>query len=134
MEDQLFQMGNRIKIRRKELKIKQTDLAELLDISNNHMSSIETGKQKPSLDIFMKICENCKAELNDDAIFCSKCGTKMSETKPLNEKPIETEPIITQPAVVETIKPKKSKKNIFIIVGVVATILIAVLLKYSVED
>ena len=58
MEDQLIQMGNRIKLRRKELKIKQTDLAELLDISNNHMSSIETGKQKPSLDIFMKICEN----------------------------------------------------------------------------
>lgn len=58
MEDQLIQMGNRIKIRRKELKIKQTDLAELLDISNNHMSSIETGKQKPSLDTFMKICEN----------------------------------------------------------------------------
>lgn len=49
-------MGKRIKIRRKELKIKQADLAEKLGISNNHMSSIENGKQKPSLDIFIGIC------------------------------------------------------------------------------
>ena len=46
-------MGNRIKIRRKELRIK---LAEKLNISNNHMSSIENGRQKPSLDIFIQIC------------------------------------------------------------------------------
>lgn len=49
-------MGKRIKNRRKELNIKQTELAEELEISNNHMSSIETGKQKPSLDIFINIC------------------------------------------------------------------------------
>lgn len=50
------EMGQRIQKRRKELKIKQTDLAEDLDISNNHMSSIENGRQKPSLDIFVEIC------------------------------------------------------------------------------
>ena len=49
-------MGNRIKIRRKELRIKQAELAEQLNISNNHMSSIENGRQKPSLDIFIRIC------------------------------------------------------------------------------
>ncbi|MDE7271528.1 MAG: helix-turn-helix domain-containing protein [Lachnospiraceae bacterium] len=49
-------MGNRIKIRRKELRIKQAELAEMLDISNNHMSSIENGRQKPSLDTFIRIC------------------------------------------------------------------------------
>ena len=38
-------MGNRIKIRRKELRIKQAELAERLNISNNHMSSIENGRQ-----------------------------------------------------------------------------------------
>ena len=56
MELQYQAMGMRIKIRRKELKIKQADLAESLDISNNHMSSIENGKQKPSLDTFVGIC------------------------------------------------------------------------------
>lgn len=57
MEYQYKEMGNRIKVRRKELRIKQAELAEALDISNNHMSSIETGKQKPSLDIFIGICK-----------------------------------------------------------------------------
>lgn len=50
-------MGNRIKLRRKELRIKQSELAEKLDISNNHISSIENGREKPSLDILLKICE-----------------------------------------------------------------------------
>lgn len=49
-------MGNRIKLRRKELKIKQATLAESLEISNNHMSAIENGREKPSLDIFVQIC------------------------------------------------------------------------------
>lgn len=56
MEQQYIEMGRCIKLRRKELKIKQAELAEYLDISNNHMSSIENGRQKPSLDIFVGIC------------------------------------------------------------------------------
>lgn len=58
MEFQYQNMGMRIKIRRKELKMKQTELAETLGISNNHMSSIENGHQKPSLDTLIGIC-NC---------------------------------------------------------------------------
>lgn len=57
MDFQYQEMGNRIKVRRKELKIKQAELAELLEISNNHMSSIENGRQKPSLDTFIGICK-----------------------------------------------------------------------------
>ena len=50
-------MGRRIKMRRKELHIKQAELAETLEISNNHMSSIENGRQKPSLDTFIRLCD-----------------------------------------------------------------------------
>lgn len=57
MDFQYREMGLRIKIRRKELKIKQAEMAEALAISNNHMSSIENGRQKPSLDIFIGICK-----------------------------------------------------------------------------
>lgn len=57
MDFQYYEMGNHIKIRRKELKLKQAELAESLEISNNHMSSIETGRQKPSMDIFIGICK-----------------------------------------------------------------------------
>lgn len=60
MDYQYREMGNRIKVRRKELKIKQAELAELLEISNNHMSSIENGRQKPSLDTFVEICKFLK--------------------------------------------------------------------------
>lgn len=60
MNKQYIEMGNRIKIRRKELCIKQSELAELLGISNNHMSSIETGRQKPSMDTFIGICEKLR--------------------------------------------------------------------------
>lgn len=59
--DEIYRgMGNRIKLRRKELRIKQAELAVILDISNNHMSSIENGRQKPSLDTFIGICNNLK--------------------------------------------------------------------------
>lgn len=58
MEFQYKEMGKRIKARRKEKNIKQADLAEALDISNNHLSSIENGRQKPSLDTFIKICNH----------------------------------------------------------------------------
>ena len=57
MEFKYKEMGTRIKVRRKELKIKQAELAETLEISNNHMSSIENGRQKPSLDTFIGICK-----------------------------------------------------------------------------
>ena len=76
----------------------------------------------------MKICENCRAELNDGAIFCSICGTKVSETKLPEEKTNEIEQIKTQPSVGETNKPKKSKKNALIIVGAVAAVLVVAVL------
>lgn len=60
MDKQYIEMGKRIKIRRKELNIKQNEFAELLGISNNHMSSIETGRQKPSMDTFIGICEELR--------------------------------------------------------------------------
>ena len=57
MEQQLIDMGNRIKNRRKELNIKQSDLAEQIGISNNHMSTIERSTGKPSIDAFLNICD-----------------------------------------------------------------------------
>lgn len=50
-------IGNRIKLRRKEMNMKQAELAKKLNISNNHMSSIENGSQKPSLALFAEICD-----------------------------------------------------------------------------
>ena len=48
--------GKNIKRRRKTLGIPQYELAERLDISPNHLSSLETGKTKPSFDLLCKLC------------------------------------------------------------------------------
>ena len=50
-------VGDRIAHRRKSLHIKQNILAERLEISNNHLSAIETGKVSPSFDLFLSICK-----------------------------------------------------------------------------
>ncbi len=57
MNAQLVEMGLRIRSRRKELRIRQAELAELIGVSNNHMSSIERGVGNPSIHVFIRICE-----------------------------------------------------------------------------
>ena len=37
--------------------IKQNVLAEKISISNNHMSGIENGKERPSIELLLKICD-----------------------------------------------------------------------------
>lgn len=59
-EEQFITMGRRIRLRRKELGLTQNKLAELLEISNNHLSSIENGREKPSLEKFVILCELLK--------------------------------------------------------------------------
>lgn len=49
-------MGKRIQRRRKELGLTQDEAAERLQISNNHLSTIENGKGNASLKLFCKIC------------------------------------------------------------------------------
>ncbi|MBR5578816.1 MAG: helix-turn-helix transcriptional regulator [Lachnospiraceae bacterium] len=50
------ELGCRIRSCRMEHSIKQAKMAEDLGISNNHLSAIEHGKQKPSMDTFINIC------------------------------------------------------------------------------
>ena len=56
-EEQFITMGRRIRLRRKELGLTQNKLAELLEVSNNHLSAIE---EKPSLEKFVILCERLK--------------------------------------------------------------------------
>ena len=49
-------IGSRIQQRRKELGLRQYALAEQLNLSSNHLSSIETGREKPSLETLLHIC------------------------------------------------------------------------------
>lgn len=55
--ERFVEMGKRIRTRRLSLKMKQMELAEEVDISNNHISSIERGIERPGLDSFIRICD-----------------------------------------------------------------------------
>lgn len=48
--------GQRIAKRRKEIGMKQNELAEIIGVSNNHLSCLENGKENPSVDVLFKIC------------------------------------------------------------------------------
>lgn len=56
MELSYKEIGRRIAESRKHRNIKQQDLAEMVGISNNHLSSIERGKAGPSLELLVDIC------------------------------------------------------------------------------
>ncbi|MDE7298108.1 MAG: helix-turn-helix domain-containing protein [Lachnospiraceae bacterium] len=53
MEIDYTAVGRRIKQRRKELKMSQEMLAEMIDVSVPHMSNIENGKTKFSLQVLV---------------------------------------------------------------------------------
>lgn len=61
---------------RKRKHLKQSELAEIIGISEKHLSKIETGKNYPSLDNFLKIIEVLGLSLKDfglkDTNICSE--------------------------------------------------------------
>lgn len=61
-------IGFRIVQRRRELSLSQKKLAEIVNISNNHLSNIENGKALPSLELFIDICYALKTS-SDFIIF-----------------------------------------------------------------
>ena len=50
-----YEIGQRIRARRKALGLSQEQLAELVDISVTHMSHIETGNTKLSLPVLVAL-------------------------------------------------------------------------------
>jgi len=56
-------IGKTIQQRRKELKITQSSLAELAEISINTLYKIERGEANPTLDILQKIADVLGLEL-----------------------------------------------------------------------
>ena len=57
-------LGSRICQRRKELKITQKKLGEKINVSSNHISGIETGEKKPSLETLLCICAELDVSLD----------------------------------------------------------------------
>ena len=56
-QDKKTILGSRIMQRRKQMGMKQSELAEAINVSDNQISNIENGKSFPRLCSFVKICE-----------------------------------------------------------------------------
>lgn len=55
MDDQLV-LKNRVKVARAEKKLSQAQLAELVGVSRNTISSIETGQFSPTAKLALVLC------------------------------------------------------------------------------
>ena len=64
MELDMIGIGERIKTRRKELKLSQTDIYERCDITSGALSKIENGKTTPSVIAFYKLSQVLECDMN----------------------------------------------------------------------
>ena len=60
----LAEIGERLKKKRKELNIRQRDMAETLGIAPTYLSELENGKGNPGPDIFVKLASIYKIDLH----------------------------------------------------------------------
>ncbi len=64
IEENRIEIGKRIKQIRKELRLKQTEMAEKLSVLNTYISEIETGKGNPGHGFFYKFATTFNVSLN----------------------------------------------------------------------
>ncbi len=63
MTHDLRAIGKRISAVRRDLNMSQKALAAKVNISNNHLSNIETGKSAPGFTTFLDICSVLNADI-----------------------------------------------------------------------
>lgn len=64
MELNMIGIGERIKLRRKELGLSQTDIYNKCDITSGALSKIENGKTTPSIVVFYKLSQILECDMN----------------------------------------------------------------------
>lgn len=79
MELDYVSIGRRIAMQRIQAGLNQVTLAERIGISNNYLSSIERGKEKPRLEIIISICKELR--VTPDYLFM---GNMYSNNIPQN--------------------------------------------------
>lgn len=77
----LYSIGENIRKRRQQKKLRQEDLAELCNLSTNYIGMIERGEKLPSLETFIDILN--VLEVSADEILCGavKTGYAVKESK-----------------------------------------------------
>ncbi|MFA6368869.1 MAG: helix-turn-helix transcriptional regulator [Candidatus Shapirobacteria bacterium] len=58
-------IGKKLKMARKKLNLKQSEVAEKADISVNYYARIERDEENPTLETLKKICQALKVKSTD---------------------------------------------------------------------
>ncbi len=58
------QIGNIIRVKRKNMKFTQLQVAKEADISRNYLCDIENGRYMPSVKVLIKLANILKLDLN----------------------------------------------------------------------
>ena len=61
----IYSLGRNIFRRRKEIGLSQNDLAEILEISREHLAKIETAKRTPKISTLIDIADALKITVKD---------------------------------------------------------------------
>ncbi len=75
-DDKKF-IGEIIKNARKSLKMRQSELAEKIDMSDKNLGNIENGKQFPQINNFFKILEVLNLSVEDFGVNIAKNENKL---------------------------------------------------------
>ena len=68
-------IGQRVKIARREKGFTQESFSEMLGISTEHLSRIETGAYRPSIQLIEKICSSLEIT-EEELMFGNKSDSK----------------------------------------------------------
>ena len=72
------QFGKRIIFRREELDLSQKQLADIIHISNIHLSNIEHGKALPSFSTFLDLCAALNVSVSADYLIAGNVYPELS--------------------------------------------------------
>lgn len=60
-----YLLGRNIAKTRKDSNLSQNELAELIDISREHLAKIETGRRNISIPLLFRLCEKLNVQEKD---------------------------------------------------------------------
>ena len=97
----LKEFGKRISNCRRSSDISQKQLAQMIHVSNNHLSNIENGKSAPSFLTFLSICNALRVSpsylifgtsITVDSIIVEKISKKSAADKEIISKILDAFP------------------------------------------
>lgn len=118
MELNMIGIGERIKLRRKELGLSQTDIYNKCDITSGALSKIENGKTTPSIIVFYKLSQILECDMNwlatgsSNLQSCVLCKQEESLLAGFRELTVEEQEELLEILNLKVRKARRVKENL----------------------